>query len=248
MDGKAIKTAVRKKYAQIAKRKEQGCGCGCAAPETVRLVNYGKLSEGLVEGADLGLGCGIPTKRADIRPGDVVLDLGSGAGADVFLASRQVGTDGQVIGVDMTPEMVERARKNAKRGGYKNVEFKVGDIENLPLQDVSVDVVISNCVINLAPDKHRVYGEIFRVLRPGGRFSICDLVTYGPVPDKIRNDMEQWAGCVAGAMDRDALMKLIDEIGFADLRISDASEYDAFKGKDYGILSITIEGKKSDHT
>ncbi len=253
MDRKTIKSAVRKKYAEIAKTGPSSQGCGCSASGSccpsakkgnARLVDYGEAAADVVAGADLGLGCGIPTLYAGIGAGDVVLDLGSGAGVDAFLAARAVGPEGRVIGVDMTPEMIERAQKNAKKEGCENVEFRLGDIEALPVRDESVDVVISNCVINLAPDKRRVYAEIRRVLRRGGRFSISDMVTYGAVPEKIRRDMEQWAGCVAGALDRDDYLKLVDEAGFRNVNIKDFVEYDYYKGDGFGLASITLEGLK----
>lgn len=263
-----IKTAVQQKYGQLATAgagccdsgvccadtggrgtgdccASSGC-CGTDGAATTRLVEYGALGEGLVEGADLGLGCGLPTRHAELRPGDTVLDLGSGAGVDVFLAARAVGAAGRVIGVDMTPEMIARARANAEAGGYPNVEFRLGEIEDLPVEDDSVDVVLSNCVINLVPDKARVFGEIHRVLRPGGgRFTISDVVSYGEVPAAIRQDIEQWTGCIAGAMDRDAYLALIGAAGFDAVAVRDEVAYDYLKGEGYGLASITVEGRKA---
>jgi SAM-dependent methyltransferase len=195
-------------------------------------------------GAELGLGCGFPTLSAGLREGERVLDLGSGAGVDVFLASKAVGPTGWVTGVDMTPEMIARAWDNAVKGGYRNVEFRLGDIQDLPLPANDVDVVISNCVINLAPDKRLVFAEIYRVLKPGGRFSISDIVSVGDVPEAIRRDMELWAGCIAGAMDRDEYLEIIRQAGFADVHISKTSGYGDLASTGYGFASVTLEGTK----
>jgi SAM-dependent methyltransferase len=251
MDEKQIKQEVQKHYASIAQGSEAGCCsgtsgcCSTGASQVVELIDYGILNEGVVAEANLGLGCGLPTLYAGIRPGDTVLDLGSGAGVDVFLSAKAVGPLGRVIGVDMTPEMIARAWENAVKGGYQNVEFRLGEIEALPVDDESVDVVLSNCVINLVPDKRRAFEEIFRVLKPGGRFSISDIVTYGDVPERIRQDMALWAGCVAGALDRQGYLEIISEAGFSDVQINRFFEYDYLKGADYGIASITVEGRKN---
>lgn len=252
MADRDIKNEVRRKYGEIASGKGKTTNRGCSPlknccennSDSTALVDYKKAGEDVVEGSDLGLGCGLPTRYADIREGDVVLDLGSGAGIDVFLAAKKAGKNGRVIGLDMTPAMVELARKNAKKNGYENVEFRLGDIEAMPVENESVSVVISNCVINLAPDKRRVFSEIYRVLKSGGRFLISDIATYGPVPDKVRNDMEKWVGCVAGAMDREEYLKLINEAGFKKVEIKNTVEYDAEKGDGYGLLGLTIEGVK----
>ena len=249
MDEGKIKAAVVKRYGEIAGGgRGAGCGCGaakgcCDADGVERLVDYGEAGEATEPGADLGLGCGIPTRQANLLPGEVVLDLGSGAGNDAFIAARAVGSAGRVIGVDLTPAMIERARMNAARGGYANVEFRQGDIEALPVEDASVDAVISNCVVNLAPDKRRVYAEIRRVLKPGGRFLISDMVTFGPVPEAVRHDMELWAGCVAGAMDREECIELIRSTGFVGVRIAEETVYDAHRGINFGLASVSIEGK-----
>ena len=247
MDASTIKAEVQKHYAAIAVQGNCGCSSDCCADTTdeiIQLIDYGALDAEVVEGANLGLGCGLPTVSAGLRAGQTVLDLGSGAGIDVFLAAKAVGPTGHVIGVDMTPEMIERARANAIKGDYPNVEFRLSEIEALPIEANSVDVVLSNCVINLVPDKRRVYDEIHRVLRSGGHFSISDVVTYGPIPDAIRNDVELWTGCIAGAMDRDKYLRLIREAGFANVTIDKFVEYDNFKGGDYGVASITLEGHK----
>lgn len=171
------------------------------------------------EGANLGLGCGNPVAIASLKTGETVLDLGSGAGFDAFLAVKKVGETGKVIGVDMTDEMLRRARENAKKGGFDNVEFKKGDIENLPLEDEEVDVIISNCVINLAPDKQKVFRETYRVLKSGGRLMVSDVVLTKPLPDELKNDEELLSGCVAGAILKKDYLKLLKKAGFSDIKI-----------------------------
>jgi SAM-dependent methyltransferase len=179
------------------------------------------------EGANLGLGCGNPVALASLKEGETVLDLGSGAGFDCFLASGRVGHEGKIIGVDMTPEMVEKARENARMGNYANVEFRLGEIENLPVRDHSVDAVISNCVINLSPDKKRVFVETFRVLKPGGRLMISDIVLLRELPDFIKNSIQAYVGCVSGAMLKDEYLKAIREAGFRDVRIIEETAFPA---------------------
>lgn len=247
MDKQVIKKQVQDHYAAVAQRSDCGCSSECCGSESAGitpLVAYGDLADEVLEGADLGLGCGLPTRDAGIRPGDTVLDLGSGAGVDVFLAAKAVGPQGKVIGVDMTPAMIARAWEIAVRGGYTNVDFRLGEIQDLPVAEGTVDVAISNCVINLVPDKGRVFSEIYRVLRIGGRFSISDMVTSGNVPEDIRSDMALWAGCVAGAMDREAYLEVIRAAGFTDINVKDFVEYDYLRGSDYGIASITVEARK----
>jgi ubiquinone/menaquinone biosynthesis C-methylase UbiE len=202
-------------------------------------------------GADLGLGCGNPQAIAALQPGETVLDLGSGAGFDCFLAVRQVGPTGQVIGVDMTAEMVAKARENAGAAGYANVEFRLGEIEHLPVADASVDVIISNCVINLSPDKPQVFREAFRVLRPGGRLAISDIVTTAPLPEEVRNDLALYAGCIAGAATIAELEAMLGESGFDNIRIQPKDESRQLirewapgqKIEDY-IVSAAIEAVK----
>jgi ubiquinone/menaquinone biosynthesis C-methylase UbiE len=179
------------------------------------------------EGANLGLGCGNPVALASLKEGETVLDLGSGAGFDCFLASGKVGPMGRIIGVDMTPEMVEKARENARKGNYANVEFRLGEIENLPTGDNSVDAVISNCVINLSPDKKRVFAETFRVLKPGGRLMISDIVLLKELPDFIRNSIQAYVGCVSGAMLKDEYLRAVREAGFQDVKIIDETAFPA---------------------
>ncbi len=247
MDQSAVKQEVRRRYAQAARGGGCGCGCGsnsgsdCCSPEGPEpLVDYGDLAEALVEGSDLGLGCGMPTRFADLQPGEVVLDLGSGAGIDVFLAAKVVGPAGQVIGVDMTPAMIARARANADRAGIKNVDFRLGEIERLPVTDGYVDVILSNCVINLSQDKPRVFAEMRRVLKPGGRFSVSDIVSVGDVPAEVRQDAGLWASCIAGALDKDEYLRLIEEAGFTQVQVHHLEEYDQFRGDGYGFASMTV--------
>lgn len=227
MESTQVKEMVRRRYGQFA-RAGSGCGCGCGcstaksqapAAETIgERIGYTKEDLAAVpDGANLGLGCGNPVGLASIKEGDTVLDLGSGAGFDCFLASRKTGPGGRVIGVDMTPEMLERARANAQRGGYDNVEFRQGEIERLPVEDNSVDVIISNCVINLAADKDRVLAEAFRVLKPRGRFAVSDVVVRGELPPEVRRSMELWAGCVAGALSEDDYRAKLARAGFRDI-------------------------------
>lgn len=227
-----MKEIVKDKYGRIAAGSASGCGCGsacCPAPEgTVSEVSKGVgYSDADLaaapEGANLGLGCGNPLAFSALKEGDVVLDLGSGAGFDSFLAARRVGKTGKVIGVDMTPEMIAKARANAKAGAYDNVEFLLGDIEALPLPDNSVDVAISNCVINLVPDKEKVFRELNRVLRPGGRFMVSDLVLLKELPEQVRTSVEAYVGCVAGAILKDQYLAIIRIAGFEDVHVVDES-------------------------
>ncbi|MFZ2414124.1 MAG: arsenite methyltransferase, partial [Candidatus Cryosericum sp.] len=227
---KKIKEIVKDKYGKIAAGSGCGCGSGCqpmpdgSVEDISKGLGYSEADLAAVpEGANLGLGCGNPLAFAALKEGDVVLDLGSGAGFDSFLAARKVGTTGKVIGVDMTPAMIAKATANAKSGGYDNVEFLLGDIEALPLPDDSVDMAISNCVINLAPDKERVFKELYRVLRPGGRFMVSDLVLLKELPEKVRTDVEAYVGCVAGAILKDQYLAVIRAAGFDDVRIVDQS-------------------------
>jgi len=225
---KDVKKAVRESYARIA---EQGSSCCCgpsssccgsadAVQEISRGIGYSDEELAAVpDGANLGLGCGNPVALASLQEGETVLDLGSGAGFDCFLAANKVGGKGKVIGVDMTPEMVARARENALKGDYTNVEFRLGEIENLPVADASADVVISNCVINLSPDKKRVFNEVFRALKPGGRLMVSDIVLLKPLPDAIRNSVEAYVGCIAGAALKDEYLGAIEAAGFGDIRV-----------------------------
>lgn len=222
-----IKTVVKEAYADIARRGRPRCGPVASCCESVDVAQDVSTKVGyseeelhrVPEGADLGLGCGNPVALASLREGETVLDLGSGAGLDAFLAASTVGKNGRVIGVDMTAAMIERARENAKRGNYENVEFRLGENEDLPLADNTADVVISNCVINLSPDKPRVFREAFRVLKPGGRLMISDLMLLRELPDPVKRSVEAYVGCVAGAMLRDEYVGAIRAAGFRDIRI-----------------------------
>jgi ubiquinone/menaquinone biosynthesis C-methylase UbiE len=260
------KNIVREKYGQIAKdsaepEKKSGCGCGCGCDDTYTIFSEDyQGQEGYVPGADLGLGCGIPTDFVHIRKGDIVIDLGSGAGNDCFVARALVGEEGKVIGIDMTKEMIELARKNAEKLGYKNVQFRYGDIENMPVTSKKADVVISNCVLNLVPDKEMAVSEICRVLKVGGHFCISDVIIKGELPDPIRNAAEMYAGCVSGALEREQYMELIAKMGFINITthkekeifLPDSilanylskEEIDTFRKSGTGIFSITISGEK----
>jgi SAM-dependent methyltransferase len=248
-----IKKIVRERYSKIAKKGTSCCPtcvpCGIDAIEQAKNIGYSEEQlRNIPESAIVGLGCGNPTALADLKSGEIVLDLGAGAGIDVFLAANKVGSEGHVIGIDMTEEMVKRANKTAKKYGYKNVEFKLGEIENLPLEDNSVDVIISNCVINLSSDKLRAFREAYRVLKPGGRILISDLVTEGELPEDIRKNFEAWAGCTAGALEKKEYLDTIKKAGFRDVNIvSQKTFYEpGLDGRLAGkITSITVKAHKS---
>ncbi|MFB3922463.1 MAG: arsenite methyltransferase [Terriglobia bacterium] len=250
-DSRSLKKAVEEHYGAIARGEKKGC-CDTSKAPSADLYNIAtaaveyKSNERaeIPEGADLGLGCGDPTADADLQPGQTVLDLGSGAGVDCFLAARRVGPQGHVIGVDMTDSMLEKARQNARRGGFTNVEFRKGEIENLPVESNTVDRIVSNCVINLAPDKRPVFAEAFRVLKPGGAFTISDIVSFGDVPAEIRKDVELWAGCTAGAMDKEDYLGLIRNAGFRDVAVVKEVAYDYQRGPSYGFASVTVRATK----
>ncbi len=210
-----VKAVVREKYAEIA----AGAGTCCGSAEISMIGDAYDGLDGYVADADLGLGCGLPTEHANLRAGQTVLDLGAGAGLDAFVARRLVGETGRVLGVDMTPEMVARATDNARRLGYDNVTFHLGDIEALPFDAATVDVVISNCVLNLVPDKAAAFSEMYRVLRPGGHFCVSDVVYRGRMPEAVRRSAELYVGCVAGAMERTAYLDALRAAGFADVRV-----------------------------
>lgn len=229
-----VRKEVRKRYAKVAKAKGSGCGCGatvscCSTPtneQISKMIGYSEEELNSVpDGANLGLGCGNPTALASLREGERVLDLGSGAGFDCFLAAKKVGEKGKVIGVDMTPEMVDNARANAKKANYANVEFRLGEIENLPVADNSVDVIISNCVINLAPNKKRVFEEAYRVLAPNGRMMVSDIVLLKPLPDAVQQSVEAYAACIAGAEIKDRYLELIDGAGFQQIEVIEEHTY-----------------------
>ena len=238
MENKDIKKIVRENYGKIATQGSSCCGpqtsCGpttsCGgtgvATDVSKSIGYTDEDIGAVpEGANLGLGCGNPIALASLKEGETVLDLGSGAGFDCFLAAIKVGKSGKVIGVDMTPEMIEKARENAIKDNYKNVEFRLGEIDNLPVADNSVDIVISNCVINLAPDKSKVFKEAYRVLKPGGRMMISDIVLVKELPEQIMNSIEAYVGCVSGAIKVDDYLEIIEDTGFSEVKIIEKSTF-----------------------
>ncbi len=232
-----VREKVRERYGNVAKRTASGggcCGSSSAEAEISQAVGYSAAELGAIPAeANLGVGCGNPTATAEIRPGDTVLDLGSGAGIDCFLAANATGPEGRVIGVDMTDEMLERARANAERAGYGNVEFRKGMIEDLPVEDGTVDVVISNCVINLSPDKAKVFSEIFRVLKPGGRMVVSDIVVEKELPDEVRNSIEAYVGCIAGALQAEEYLGLVRQAGFTQVDEQSRVSYgDVLGGED----------------
>jgi arsenite methyltransferase len=262
-----IRTLVRQRYGAIA-TEDAGCcsssSCGCGAemaPDGLNVIGdaYEGVAGRLAE-ADLNLGCGVPTRHAALRAGETVLDLGSGAGNDAFIVRHEVGPEGRVIGVDMTPEMIAKARANAAKLGYRNVEFRLGEIERLPLETGSVDVVISNCVLNLVPDKASAFAEMYRVLRPGGRFCVSDIVATGELPKPVREAAGLYVGCVAGAMPEADYLTLLGEAGFRDVRIAEAkpialpeealaphigaAEIGAFRASGIALKSVTVLGAK----
>lgn len=256
-----LKAIVKEKYSAIARAP----GSGCCKPSS-DCSSYGDIAEdytpleGYVADADLALGCGIPTGVAQMKEGDRVLDLGSGAGNDVFVARSIVGESGSVIGVDMSEAMIERANRNKQKLGFNNVEFRLGDIEQLPVETGSIDVVLSNCVLNLVPDKQSAFGEIFRVLKPGGRFSISDVVLVGELPKQLQQAAEMYAGCISGALQRNSYLKIIEEAGFENIAVQKEKSFTlpdktlltylnreqlaGFKASGAGILSITVTATK----
>ena len=253
-----VKREVRKHYGQVAQSRATGCGgsstgcCGGSTATESRQLGYSpEDTDSVPEGANLGLGCGNPLAIASLRPGQTVLDLGSGAGFDCFLAAKAVGPTGLVLGVDMTAEMVGKARSNAAKGGYRNVEFRLGEIEALPVADASVDVIISNCVINLSPDKPRVFREAFRVLRRGGRLAVADVVATAPFPASVREDWGLYTGCVSGASLVADLEQMIQQAGFVAVNIQPKDQSRGFirdwvpggRFEDY-VVSATIEAVK----
>ncbi|MEM2108319.1 MAG: arsenite methyltransferase [Candidatus Bathyarchaeia archaeon] len=219
MKEEKVKRMVRKAYGEIAKTEKCCCGCSCDSSVSKNIgYNPEELSD-VPKGADLNLGCGNPVALATLKEGETVVDLGSGAGLDCFLAAKKVGENGRVIGVDMTPEMLDRARENCRRGGYKNVEFRLGEIENLPIADNTANVVISNCVINLSPNKQRVFNEAFRVLKPGGRMIISDMVLLNELPEALKENAQAYIGCVSGAQIKTEYLRLIENSGFQHIEV-----------------------------
>lgn len=255
-----LKDIVKEKYGEIAK-STNSCCCGSSkiVDYTIMKDNYENL-EGYVKEADLGLGCGLPTEFANISKGDIVVDLGSGAGNDVFIARSIVGENGLVIGIDMTEDMIDLAEKNKAKLGFTNIEFKLGEIESLPLTDNLADVVVSNCVLNLVPNKQKAFSEIHRVLKNGGHFCISDIVLKGELPPQFKKSAELYAGCVSGALQREEYLGLIDESGFKDVKVVktktiilpdsilikylNEEELKNYKDNSIGIFSITVYGNK----
>ncbi len=261
-----LKEIVKKKYSEIALQDKETnmsscCGAGGCSTEIYNIMSddYTTL-EGYNADADLGLGCGLPTQFAKIKKGDVVVDLGSGAGNDCFVARHETGETGKVIGVDFTPAMIDKARKNAELRGFNNVEFRQGDIENMPITANSADVIVSNCVLNLVPNKDAVIKDIYRVLKPGGHFSISDVVLVGALPEGLRKDAEMYAGCVSGAIQREVYLELINANGFENIIVQkekpivipndilvnylSAEEIAQFNSGSTGIFSVTVFAQK----
>jgi arsenite methyltransferase len=248
----AIRERVRRRYAATARGESSCCGDACCSSTNVEMLGYSTAhSEIAPDAANLGLGCGNPLAIASLRPGQTVLDLGSGAGFDCFLAARAVGPSGMVIGIDMTDEMLAKARENARKNGFTNVEFRFGEIEALPVADETVDVIISNCVINLSPEKARVFREAYRVLKPGGRLAVADIVATATLPDEIRGDWAAYTGCMAGASQISELEEMLRQAGFVEIKIAPKGASRSFirewlPGKqieDY-VVSATIEAMK----
>ena len=262
----ALKTLVKEKYSEIALQDKETnmsscCGAGGCSTEVYNIMSedYSTLP-GYNADADLGLGCGLPTEFAKIKEGDVVVDLGSGAGNDCFVARKFTGPAGKVIGVDFTPAMIDKARANAEKLGLNNVEFRAGDIENMPITANVADVVVSNCVLNLVPNKNAVIKDIYRVLKPGGHFSISDVVLVGNLPDALKNAAEMYAGCVSGAIQKEVYLELIEHNGFKNITVQkekpivipddilknylNDTEMSSFKASQMGIFSVTVYAEK----
>ncbi|MAB48997.1 MAG: arsenite S-adenosylmethyltransferase [Flavobacteriaceae bacterium] len=261
-----LKDIVKERYAKIAeqgKAENASSCCGATTPSNkvynIMMDDYSE-TDGYVSDADLGLGCGLPTQFALIQKGDTVIDLGSGAGNDCFVARHETGSRGKVIGIDFTPIMIQKARINAEKLGYNNVEFREGDIDNMPVSDNVADVIVSNCVLNLVPNKQKVISEIFRVLKPGGHFSISDIVLVGDLPKALKEDAEMYAGCVAGAIQKEDYLKHISDEGFVNINIQkekpitipddilskylDEKMTKQFNSDNVGIFSITVYAEK----
>lgn len=261
-----LKDLVKERYSKIAEQGKTNNASSCCGATTPTNKVYSIMmddytgTEGYVEDADLGLGCGLPTHFAKIKKGDTVIDLGSGAGNDCFVARHETGPEGKVIGIDFTPVMIEKARSNAEKLGYNNVEFREGDIDNMPVNENVADVIVSNCVLNLVPNKDKVISEIFRVLKPGGHFSISDIVLLGQLPEALKNDAEMYAGCVAGAIQKEDYLQFIKDKGFTNIKVQkekpitipddilakylSAEEAKIFNQNKIGIFSITVFAEK----
>ena len=256
-----IRKLVRENYGKVAEAGGSGCGCApaCCSPDSAAPASDTSIALGysqddvssVPEGANMGLGCGNPQAIASLQPGETVLDLGSGGGFDCFLTARAVGEQGRVIGVDMTPEMVGKARRNAEKAGFGRVEFRLGEIEHLPVADGIIDVIISNCVINLSPEKDQVFREAWRVLKPGGRLAISDIVATTPLPEEVTNDPTLYSGCMAGASGVDELRVMLERVGFREIRIRPKDESKTFirdwapgRHVEEYLVSATIEAIK----
>jgi ubiquinone/menaquinone biosynthesis C-methylase UbiE len=244
MQSTDIKEKVRENYGQIARDKCCPTPSSCCGDNPPVLTNYFDIKDQVLPESDLGLGCGLPTIHAEIKKGETVLDLGSGAGIDAFISAKAVGPAGKVIGVDFSQDMIKRAKKNAKKNNFKNVDFRYGELENLPVDDNTIDVILSNCVINLVPDKGKVFSEIYRVLKPGGRFTISDIVSFGTVPDEIREKVELWVGCIAGAVEEKNYLKIIEDKRLKNIQVVEKKEISYLKSNDFGFASITVTGRK----
>ncbi len=247
-----IKEAVKGRYSQIAKQEQQSCCSSCSGTASSVSqssgIGYGTDDlERVPEEAIMGLGCGNPIATADLKVGEVVLDLGSGAGIDVFLAANKVGPNGKAIGVDMTKEMIDKATRIATNHGYQNVEFRLGEMESLPVEDETVDAIISNCVVNLSPDKSKVFQEAYRTLKPGGRLTVSDIVSEGTLPDEIRTDSNAWACCIGGALEQREYLEKIKRVGFEDIKVVSTQEFyienKANQTKEK-LMSITVKAYK----
>jgi arsenite methyltransferase len=262
-----MKEMVKEKYGAIAQQSKQqnqssccGSGCGCSNVEfSIMAEDYAKLP-GYVPDADLALGCGLPTEFAQIKPGNTVVDLGSGAGNDCFIARSVVGETGRVIGIDMTEAMIEKAKSNAAKLGFKNVEFRLGDIDNMPIENKTADVVVSNCVMNLVPNKQKAFAEAFRIIKSGGHFSISDIVLQGELSDELRKEATLYAGCISGAVQKEEYIRIIQEAGFTNIKIQKERKIDIpnellakfltgnqlqeYKKSHVGIFSVTVYAEK----
>lgn len=260
-----VKEIVKEKYGEIARNTASGCGCGCGSSSN-KVVGYTIMKDeytgmdGYVAEADLGLGCGLPTEFADINPGNVVVDLGSGAGNDVFVARALVGDSGKVIGIDMTKDMIAKARKNNEKLGYTNIEFYLGEIEEMPLENETADVVVSNCVLNLVPNKQKAFEEIYRITKNGGHFCVSDIVIKGELPASLKKSAEMYAGCVAGAVQQEEYLEIIKSAGFTNIQIKKTKvielpdeiltqylteeEVESLHKSMTGIFSITVVAEK----
>jgi len=260
-----LKEIVKEKYGEIARKTSSGCGCGCGSSSN-KIVDYTIMKDeytgldGYVAEADLGLGCGLPTEFADIKPGNIVVDLGSGAGNDVFVARSLVGDSGKVIGIDMTEDMIAKARRTNEKLGFNNIEFYLGEIEAMPFENETADVVVSNCVLNLVPNKQKAFAEIYRILKTGGHFCVSDIVIKGELPASLKKPAEMYAGCVAGAVQQEEYLGIISTAGFKNVEIKKTKvinlpddllaqylakeEITSFREAKTGILSITVIAKK----